>query len=32
MDISQTIAEMKQDPNFADNVGMVLIHNGIVRG
>jgi molybdopterin synthase catalytic subunit len=32
MDISKTIAEMKKDPNFADNVGMVLIHNGIVRG
>lgn len=32
MDISKTIAQMKQDPGFADNVGMVLIHNGIVRG
>lgn len=32
MDISQTIAQMKQDPNFADNVGMVLVHNGVVRG
>lgn len=32
MDISKTIAEMKQDPAFADNVGMVLIHNGTVRG
>lgn len=32
MDISKTIAEMKQDPNFADNVGMILIHNGVVRG
>ena len=32
MDISATIAIMKQDPAFAENVGMVLIHNGIVRG
>ncbi len=32
MDISKTIAEMKQDPAFAKNVGMVLIHNGTVRG
>jgi molybdopterin synthase catalytic subunit len=32
MDISSTIAAMKQDPAFAENVGMVLIHNGMVRG
>ncbi len=32
MDISKTIAEMKQDPEFAKNVGMTLIHNGTVRG
>jgi len=32
MDISKTIAAMKQDPAFAGNVGMVLIHNGTVRG
>lgn len=31
MNISKTIAEMKQDPAFAKNVGMVLIHNGTVR-
>jgi molybdopterin synthase catalytic subunit len=31
MDISKTIAEMKKDPQFAENVGMVLIHNGVVR-
>ncbi|MCK4536665.1 MAG: molybdenum cofactor biosynthesis protein MoaE [Desulfuromonadales bacterium] len=31
MDISKTIAAMKQDPAFADNVGMVLVHNGTVR-
>ncbi len=32
MDISKTIAEMKADPAFADHVGMILVHNGIVRG
>lgn len=32
MDISKTIAELKQDPDFAANVGMILVHNGIVRG
>ena len=32
MDISKTIAAMKADPAFADHVGMVLVHNGIVRG
>ncbi len=32
MDISKTIAEMKSRPDFNENVGMVLVHNGIVRG
>ncbi len=32
MDISKTIAEMKKRPDFAENVGMILIHNGTVRG
>lgn len=31
MDISKKIAEMKQDPDFAEHVGMILIHNGTVR-
>lgn len=31
MDISKKIAELKQRPDFADNVGMILIHNGVVR-
>ncbi len=31
MDISKTIAEMKQLDGFADNVGMVMVHNGTVR-
>jgi len=32
MDISATIAALKKDPDFARNVGMILVHNGIVRG
>ena len=31
MDISKTIAELKQRPDFTENVGMILIHNGTVR-
>ena len=31
MDISQRIAEMKKDPGFKAKVGMVLVHNGVVR-
>ena len=31
MDISQAIAAMKKKPGFAENVGMVLVHNGVVR-
>jgi molybdopterin synthase catalytic subunit len=31
MDINKTIAELKKDPEFARNVGMLLIHNGVVR-
>jgi len=31
MDISQKIAQLKQRPDFTDNVGMILIHNGVVR-
>ncbi len=31
MDISQTIKELKKRPGFAENVGMILIHNGTVR-
>ena len=32
MDISKTIAALKKDPGFTENVGMILVHNGIVRG
>ena len=31
MDISKTIAKMKERPDFTDNVGIILIHNGTVR-
>lgn len=32
MDLSRMLADLKREPGFADNVGMVLIHNGVVRG
>lgn len=32
MDISQAIAELKKQPGFTDHVGMILVHNGVVRG
>ena len=32
MDISQAIAELKKEPGFTENVGMILVHNGVVRG
>ncbi|MEN8139879.1 MAG: molybdenum cofactor biosynthesis protein MoaE [Thermodesulfobacteriota bacterium] len=32
MDISKEIARLKALPEFTENVGMVLVHNGVVRG
>lgn len=32
MDISKLVQEVKSRPGFADNVGMLMIHNGVVRG
>ena len=32
MDITRTIAQLKARPDFADHVGMILVHNGTVRG
>ncbi len=32
MDLAKAIADVKNTPGFADNVGMMLIHNGVVRG
>ena len=31
MDISLEIAELKKKPGFTEKVGMVLVHNGVVR-
>jgi len=31
MDISRAIEQLKSRSDFADNVGMILIHNGVVR-
>ncbi|BDV01086.1 hypothetical protein TDMWS_11710 [Thermodesulfomicrobium sp. WS] len=31
MDITRTIAQLKQEPGFAEHVGMILVHNGVVR-
>jgi len=31
MDITKTIENLKQEPGFAENVGMMLVHNGVVR-
>ena len=31
MNINRTIAELKSRPDYADHVGMLLIHNGTVR-
>ncbi len=31
MDITKTLTELKKRPDFAENVGMVMVHNGTVR-
>ncbi|QGY38865.1 molybdenum cofactor biosynthesis protein [Pseudodesulfovibrio cashew] len=31
MDINKAIADLKKEPGFAENVGMMLVHNGVVR-
>lgn len=31
MDINNTLKELKKRPGFVDNVGMMLVHNGVVR-
>ncbi|MEF2231792.1 MAG: molybdenum cofactor biosynthesis protein MoaE [Pseudodesulfovibrio sp.] len=31
MDINNALAALKREPGFAENVGMILVHNGIVR-
>ncbi len=32
MYITKELEKLKKEPGFADNVGMILIHNGVVRG
>ena len=32
MDINKTLDAIRQRPHFAENVGMMLVHNGVVRG
>jgi molybdopterin synthase catalytic subunit len=32
MDITEALSRLKKEPGFQDQVGMVLIHNGVVRG
>lgn len=32
MDTTKILADLKKRPGFTDNVGMVLVHNGVVRG
>ncbi len=31
MDINNTLKELKLRPGFTENVGMMLVHNGVVR-
>lgn len=32
MSLDQIVAEIKARPGFSENVGMILVHNGVVRG
>lgn len=32
MEIDKTLAEIKARPGFGERVGMLLVHNGVVRG
>ncbi len=32
MDITKAVQQIKAEPGFSDNVGMILVHNGVVRG
>ena len=32
MDTTKILADLKKRPCFTENVGMVLVHNGVVRG
>ncbi len=32
MDITKVLSHLKKEPHFTQKVGMILIHNGVVRG
>lgn len=32
MNLTEMVAALKREPGFTENVGMILIHNGVVRG
>ncbi len=32
MDLNTSLTDLKKTPGFTENVGMILIHNGVVRG
>ena len=32
MDINKTLQELKARPGFTEHVGMMLVHNDVVRG
>ena len=32
MDVNKVLQELKARPGFTDHVGMMLVHNGVVRG
>ncbi|MGE4553310.1 MAG: molybdenum cofactor biosynthesis protein MoaE [Desulfovibrionaceae bacterium] len=32
MNIAEVLAKLKQEPGFTEHVGMILVHNGVVRG
>ena len=32
MDTTKILVDLKKRPGFTENVGMVLVHNGVVRG
>ena len=32
MDTTKILADLKKRPGFTENVGMVLVHNGVVSG
>ena len=32
MDVNKVLQELKARPGFSDHVGMMLVHNGVVRG